>query len=143
MNLSVITAAIPSLHRFLNDLQHGALGTRITENQYELSMGNNHGLSDRFGLSKSDSSREDPKSQHSLHHSGSRLSNRIFSDHATKSANRSRPTERTQDRQIPEEKSTSSLTNNGVTQTWEISIEVENKQKKDLDVATATEGVKS
>jgi hypothetical protein len=130
MNLSVITAAIPSLHRFLNDLQHGALGTRITEHQYELSLGSSNGLSGRFGRPKTGASR-DTKSQPSLQPSGSKLSSRIFSDHDTKSANRSRKTEKREDRHTPEENSTSSLTNNnGVMQTWEISIEVENKEKR-------------
>jgi hypothetical protein len=139
MNFSVITAAIPSLHRFLNDLQHGALGTRITEHQYELSVGSSNGLSGRFGLSKTGASR-DIKSQPSLQPSGSKLSSRIFSDHDCKSANRGRKTEKKGDDYSPEENSTSSLrNNNGVMQTWEISIEVENKEKRKNSMLTTSE----
>jgi hypothetical protein len=135
MNLSVITAAIPSLHRFLNDLQHGGVSARITEHQYELSVGSSNGLSSKLGLG----SRTGNTSRH--HHkggknssqpssaggggSGVKLSSRIFSDHHASQA-MGRRHERNR---IPEEASTSSLTNNGVMQTWEISIEVEDKEK--------------
>lgn len=141
MNLSAITAAIPSLHRFLNDLQHGALGTRITEHQYELSQGSSNGMTGKFGLSKAGSRRDDvPKSHPSLQGSSSRLSSRIFSDHAIKCGGRG-AMERNHDphNHIPEDRSTSSLTNNRVLQTWEISIEVENNQKRDTSVATSAE----
>lgn len=139
MNLSIITAAIPSLHRFLNDLQHGAIGVRITEHQYELSQGSSNGLSGKFQRSKSGASQKNPRSQGSLNAAGSKLSSRIFSDHVTKSANRARANEKKQDRRMPEENSTSSLTNNGVMQTWEISIEVENKNNTDASIATTAE----
>jgi hypothetical protein len=39
MNLSIITAAIPSLHRFLGELQTNRLGAQIHDTQYELSQG--------------------------------------------------------------------------------------------------------
>ena len=39
MNLSIITAAIPSLHRFLSELQTNRLGAQIHDTQYELSQG--------------------------------------------------------------------------------------------------------
>jgi hypothetical protein len=162
MNLSIITAVIPSLHRVLHDLKHGALGTRITEGQYELSLGgsraSSNGLSAKFGLSKSSSSgvsRSDPKSStshsgnshsqthphhqyqhhHQHHHSAFRLSNRIFSDQAASPANLGRlPNDhsgkgRNDRAAILEEDSTTSLTrNNGVLQTWEISVEVEEEK---------------
>jgi hypothetical protein len=37
MNLSVLTAGIPNVHRFLADLQTGQMGTRLTEGQIESS----------------------------------------------------------------------------------------------------------
>lgn len=163
MNLSVITAAIPSLHRVLHDLQHGALGTRITEGQYELSLGgktpNSHSLASKIGLSKSSGlSPSDPKlstsystnshsHSHSSHHDhpASRISNRIFSDQSASShsvgnrggGNSQANDNKRNDRSGLEENSPASLTQkNGVMQTWEISVEVEDgdQVRKEEDV---------
>ena len=38
MNLSIITAAVPSLYRFVADLQSGHIGTRIPDSHFELTM---------------------------------------------------------------------------------------------------------
>jgi hypothetical protein len=143
MNLSIITAAIPSLHRFLNDLQHGATGVRITEHQYELSQGSSNGLphpGKKFNRTSKSSAatvpQTTPRSQGSLSATTSKLSSRIFSDHASRSAARAHGLKQHDQNRIPEENSTSSLTNNGVMQTWEISVEVEDKGKKNTSIAT-------
>jgi hypothetical protein len=39
MNLSILTAAAPSLHRFLSELQTNRLGVNLHDTQYELSRG--------------------------------------------------------------------------------------------------------
>jgi hypothetical protein len=39
MNLSILTAAAPSLHRFLGELQTNRLGVSLNDTQYELSQG--------------------------------------------------------------------------------------------------------
>jgi hypothetical protein len=150
MNLSIITAAIPSLHRFLNDLQHGAIGVRITEHQYELSQGSSNALSSgKFHRSSSKKASRPPTEPRfqglaggagttttragSLTTSGTKLSSRIFSDHHTAQRahghHHHKPDHHhhhpRHHHDIPEVNSTSSLTNNhGVLQTWEISVEV-------------------
>lgn len=110
MNLSVITAGLPSLHRFLSDLQTGLMGTQILE-QHELSTSRqDYKFSNKSGRSATYPVGIGSKS-------GAMISNKIFSDTNTRK------------RGGDGEDSTSSLTNDGgVTQTWEFSQEVEDDQ---------------
>jgi len=45
MNLSILAAVAPSLHRFLSGLQTASMGTHIPATQYELSQGSYYGNS--------------------------------------------------------------------------------------------------
>jgi hypothetical protein len=52
MNLSILTAATPSLHRFLAELQTNRLGVTLHETQYELSQGSRGYANKSAGLWK-------------------------------------------------------------------------------------------
>lgn len=73
MNLSIITAVVPSLHRAIADLHSGHIGTRIPESHMELTV------ADQKGTSKSTS-----KS-----HSGTNRGKGPFSKFSMTSGNRS------------------------------------------------------
>lgn len=102
INLSLITAGIPSIHRFLSDLQTGQLGARLTEDRYELTVNGGTGNSNsrsrkqrsanpsaqnsrlsskkqRSNLTMMTDDTEDEKPLKLTPETGARLSTRIFS----------------------------------------------------------------
>jgi hypothetical protein len=67
MNLSILAAVAPSLHRFLSELQTARMGAHIT--QYELSQGSYHGTSVLKRSFKPFSSKSFGKSANKSHNS--------------------------------------------------------------------------
>lgn len=134
MNLSIITAGIPSVHRFLGDLQTGRIGIRLNELEIEMSASGSRSKS-RFrsrndtyskNSSKATSSSQSAPSLKltppnrgavSTHISGSR-------DPEADAIYRS---QRNED-DVAEDSSTSSLKRNVVFQTREVLVEYESNQ---------------
>jgi hypothetical protein len=121
MNLSIITADIPSVSSFLSKLQTGR-GTRIPEPRYEINDSNyppqNYKLSDQS--SKNQFRPED----------GSKVSNRIYADPRI-SENKEKSKTPSKRRNDHREGANGHPTeaNEGVMQSWEISYEVEERHE--------------
>ncbi|KAJ9658833.1 hypothetical protein H2201_007614 [Coniosporium apollinis] len=146
MNLSIITAGIPSVHRFLADLQTGQLGSRLPEHDIELSNSRSKfsGSSSRFGRSKADQSlRSSSKPTSSLSDRGSlklippNLGTASAHISTSRGAEKKRtnsgciPMNRRTEESLPDDSSTSSLRKNGVFQTREVFVEYEYNDGRD------------
>ncbi|OCL08145.1 hypothetical protein AOQ84DRAFT_318887 [Glonium stellatum] len=134
MNISIITAGIPSVHRFLGGLQTGQMGTRLNELEIEMSTSgsrsklrfrskNDPGLKNSFKATSSQSTTSlklTPSNRGvvSTYISGSRDpdSDAIYS-------------KRRNDDDIAEDSSTSSLKRNVVFQTREVFVEYESNER--------------
>ncbi|KAF2503218.1 hypothetical protein BU16DRAFT_588866 [Lophium mytilinum] len=119
MNLSILTAGIPNVHRFLADLQTGQMGTRLTEDQIESS-----GAGSRQRSYFSRSGGKISKSSNSGH---SLKLTPITRGAVTTTCTTNEETERhgRERDEVDEDGSTSSLKRNVVMQTREISVDYE------------------
>jgi hypothetical protein len=120
MNLSIITADVPSVSRFLSELQTGR-GTRIPEPRYELNDSNyrrqNYKLSDQ-----SSKNRFRPDD-------GSTVSNRIYADPKSSEYKEKRTPSKRRNQNREQANGRPAEANEGVTQSWEISYEVEERNE--------------
>jgi hypothetical protein len=151
INLSVITAGIPSVRRFLSELQTGRLGMVLTDDEIEMTSGHskmrsrdnskmdNSQISGRFSRRKSSNRDQKPKSriqsdasaldisqelrlrpdrttQYTTHVVGGSSSTGVGSEGDSRKRN---------DDEISDDKSTTSLRQNGVYQQRDFEMHVE------------------
>lgn len=137
MNLSIITAGMPSVHRFLGDLQTGRIGIRLNELEIEMSASGSRSKS-RF-RSKNDTYSKNSSKATSSSQSAPSLKltppNRgAVSTHISGSrdpeADAIYSSQRNGD-DVAEDSSTSGLKRNVVFQTREVLVEYESNQHSD------------
>jgi hypothetical protein len=136
MNLSIITAGIPSVHRFLGDLQTGRIGIRLNELEIEMSASGSRSKS-RFRSRNDTNSKNSSKTTSSSQSAPSlKLTppNRAVSTHISGSrdpeADAIYSSQRNED-DVAEDSSMSSLKRNVVFQTREVLVEYESNQHSD------------
>ncbi|KAF2816757.1 uncharacterized protein BDZ99DRAFT_528680 [Mytilinidion resinicola] len=120
MNLSILTAGIPNVHRFLADLQTGQMGTRLTEDQIESSGAGSRQRSyfSRSGGKNSKSSNSGLSLKLTPIHRGG-VTTTCTTNEGGEGQGRGQRDE------VDEDGSTSSLKRNVVMQTREISVDYE------------------
>src|SRR6266576_4912768 len=134
MNLSIITAGIPSVHRFLGDLQTGQIGIRLNELEIEMSVSGTRSKS-RFRSRNDTNSKNNSKATSSSQSAPSlKLTppNRgavltYISGSRDPGADAIYSGQRNEDG-IAEDSSTSSLKRNVVFQTREVLVEYESNE---------------
>jgi hypothetical protein len=133
MNLSIITAGMPSVHRFLGDLQTGQMGIRLNELEIEMSASGSRSKS-RFRSRNDTNSKNNSKATSSQSAPSIKLtpSNRgAVSTHISGSRDPKADAIYSSQRNegdVAEDSSTSSLKRNVVFQTREVLVEYESNQ---------------
>lgn len=134
MNLSIITAGIPSVHRFLGDLQTGQIGIRLNELEIEMSASGSRSKS-RFRSGNDTNSKNSSKATSSFQSAPSlkltppnrgAVSTHISGSRDPK-ADAIYSSQRNED-DVAEDSSMSSLKRNVVFQTREVLVEYESNQ---------------
>lgn len=138
MNLSIITAGIPSVHRFLGDLQTGQMGIRLNELEIEMSASGSRSKSrfrSRNNTNSKNSSKATSSSQSALSlkltPSNRGAVSTFISGSRDPEADAIYSSQRNED-DTAEDSSTRSLKRNVVFQTREVLVEYESNQHSGL-----------